>query len=87
MIDTGLGPTRVNNFLTTLNMKPINHRNLKKMERRAGAAVEEVAEESARRAAKAAFDQEMMYDIYILIFNIILENIICVSYCAICDFV
>ncbi|XP_053400079.1 uncharacterized protein LOC123542175 isoform X3 [Mercenaria mercenaria] len=40
MIDSLGGPVRVNNFLSTLNVKPICNRNLKKMEERAGEAIE-----------------------------------------------
>lgn len=61
MIDSVGGPDRVNNLLSTLNIKPINCRNLKKMERRAGAAIETVASESQREAAISAFLQEMRY--------------------------
>ena len=59
MIDNLGGPVRVNNFLTTLNLKPISCKNLKKMERRAGAAVETVSMKLSSEAAKAAFEQEM----------------------------
>ena len=39
MIDSLGGPKRVNNFLSTLNLKPVSNKNLKKMEVRAGEVV------------------------------------------------
>ena len=61
MIDNVGGPVRVNNFLTTLNLKPICNRNLKMMEERAGEAIEEVAIDSTRQAACDAYQMEMEY--------------------------
>ena len=63
MIDTIGGSGKVNNFLATLNVKPIPKRNLQKMERRAGQFVEAVAETSVKKAAQTAFQQEMRYNI------------------------
>ncbi|XP_056009475.1 uncharacterized protein LOC130051527 [Ostrea edulis] len=51
MIDSIGGPVRLNNFLATLNIKPVNCRSLKVMERRAGVHVEAVAQQSTRQAA------------------------------------
>lgn len=59
MIDSLGGLVRVNNFLASLNVKPISNKNLKTMERRAGNIVEHVADMSTREAAKDAFHQEM----------------------------
>jgi len=59
MIDSIGGPDRVNNFLTTLNLKPISFKNMKVMERRAGRLVELVAQKSTTKAAKQAYAQEM----------------------------
>lgn len=59
MIDSLGGLVRVNNFLASLNLKPISNKNLKTMERRAGNIVEHVADMSTRKAAKDAFHQEM----------------------------
>ncbi len=61
MIDTIGGPTKVNNFLATLNIRTINEKNLKKMERRAGQHVESFADSSMNKSALEAFDQEMRY--------------------------
>ena len=46
MIDVIGGAPKVNNILTTLNIRPISEKNRKKMERRAGEAIEEFAEEN-----------------------------------------
>ncbi|XP_069129806.1 uncharacterized protein [Argopecten irradians] len=59
MIDSLGGPDRVNNFLSILNMKPISNPNPKKIERRAGGFVEEIAKISTENAAKEAFQREM----------------------------
>ncbi len=59
MIDSVGGSAQVNNFLSTMNMKTINDKNLKIMERRAGKFVEEVAEHSMKKAAEGAFEEEM----------------------------
>lgn len=61
MIDSAGGPDRVNNFLTTLNIKPISFKNMKKMERRAGAHVEAVADRSMKCATDTAVTMEMRY--------------------------
>lgn len=59
MIDGAGGPDRVNNFLTTLNLKPISFKNMKKMERRAGVHVEAVASRSMKTALDTAVKMEM----------------------------
>ena len=61
MIDSLGGPVRVNNVLSTLNLKTINVKNLKSMENRAGRTVEMVSKESTHAAANEAFKQEMEY--------------------------
>ena len=61
MIDSIGGSGKVNNLLSTLNVKPIPRANLQKMERRAGQLVESVAKSSTRNAAQEAFKQEMRY--------------------------
>lgn len=53
------GTDRVNNFSTSLNVKLINAKNLKVMEKRAGSFVENVSEKSTKTAAKESFKQEM----------------------------
>ena len=58
MIDSMGGAHKVNNFLTTLNLPPIANKNLKKMERRAGPHIENVADQAERDAAKATFQAE-----------------------------
>lgn len=69
MIDSLGGPRRVNNFLSTLNLKTVSDSNLKKMEKRAGVVIEKVATESARAAADEAYKMEMGY---VLVFFYIL---------------
>lgn len=59
MIDSLGGPNRVNNFLSTLNIKPIDQKNLKSMERRAGLKNEEVAKGSMELAATETYKLEM----------------------------
>lgn len=59
MIDSIGGPTRVNNMLTTLNLKSISDKNLKKMERRAGVFIEEYASGSMKHAAQKSYNDEM----------------------------
>ena len=59
MIDSIGGPDRVNNFLSTLNMKTIGPKTLKAIERRAGERVETVASQSTLNAAKKSFNMEM----------------------------
>lgn len=61
MIDSIGGSGKVNNLLSTLNVKPIPKANLQKMERRAGQLIESVAESSRKSAAQEAFKQEMRY--------------------------
>ena len=61
MIDNLGGPYQVNNLLAVLNLKTINSKNLKKMENRAGEAIEAVSIESSKKAAKEAFQIEMRY--------------------------
>ena len=62
MIDSVGGSTKVNNMLSTLNMKPISKKNLQSIERRAGTFVESVAKQSASNAAHDAFQKEMRYE-------------------------
>ncbi|XP_045211082.2 uncharacterized protein LOC123562513 isoform X1 [Mercenaria mercenaria] len=59
MIDSLGGPVRVNNLLSTLNVKPICNRNLKKMEERAGEAIEAHSVHSTNQAALQAFEKEI----------------------------
>ena len=59
MVDNLGGTDRVDNFLTSLNIKPINAKNLKAMERRAGSFVEKVSEKSTKTAVKESFKQKM----------------------------
>jgi hypothetical protein len=61
IIDSVGGHVKVNNMLSSLNLQTIDHKNLDKMERRAGRLEEAVAEQSERTAAKDAFSKEMMY--------------------------
>lgn len=65
MIDTLGGPQRVNNFLTTLDLPYISHKNLKVMERRAGHIIENFAEKSMANARKTAFEKEMRFDYFL----------------------
>ena len=64
MIDSVDGPQKMNNFLATLNLPPINNKNLKVMERRAGAMIEKYAEENMRTESQKAFVEEMQYVFY-----------------------
>ena len=59
MIDSIGGSGKVNNMLPTLNIAPINWRNLQSMERRAGSFVESVAQQSIDTAAQETFNMEM----------------------------
>lgn len=59
MTDLLGGPERVNNILSTLNIKPVNPKSLKHMERWAGAYVEAIAKMSTRKPATEAFETEM----------------------------
>lgn len=59
MIDSLGGLNRVNNFLFTLNIKPIDQKNLKSMGRRAGQKIEEVAKRSMELAATDTYKLEM----------------------------
>lgn len=65
MIDSLGGPQRVNNFLTTLDLPYISHKNLKVMDRRAGHIIENFAEKGMINARKTAFEKEMRFE-YIL---------------------
>lgn len=58
MIDSLGGPNRVNNFLSTLNIKPLDQKNLKSMERRAGQQIEVVAKRSMELAATYKLEME-----------------------------
>ena len=46
MIDSGLGESHVNNFLSSVGIPTITPQLLKKNERKVGCAIEEVAKES-----------------------------------------
>ena len=59
MIDSLGGPQRVNNFLTTLDLSYISHKNLKVMDRRAGYIIEKFAQKSLTQAEKTSFDREI----------------------------
>ncbi|XP_052777814.1 uncharacterized protein LOC128215134 [Mya arenaria] len=59
MIDGLGGSSKVNNMLSTLNIKPVHRNNLQAIERRAGSYVENVAAKSTRKAANEAFVSEM----------------------------
>ncbi|KAH3747847.1 hypothetical protein DPMN_182279 [Dreissena polymorpha] len=52
-------PVKVNNFLTTLNIKLIANRNLKKMEARAGEAIKKISTASSNKAAIDAYEKEI----------------------------
>ncbi|CAG2241477.1 unnamed protein product [Mytilus edulis] len=58
MIDALGGPQRVNNVLSTLNLPPISHKNLKVMERRAGEMIEGFANLSMDQRCREAFEAE-----------------------------
>ena len=49
MLHAGIGETHLNNFLTALDVPPICHKTLKKMERRFGVALETTAKRSCLR--------------------------------------
>ncbi|XP_060567237.1 uncharacterized protein LOC132726004 isoform X2 [Ruditapes philippinarum] len=59
MIDSIGGPTKVNNMLSTLSLPTLSTNKLKKMERRAGEAIECVASKSTSTAAHNAFSMEI----------------------------
>ncbi|OWF40913.1 hypothetical protein KP79_PYT22712 [Mizuhopecten yessoensis] len=66
VVNTKLGTSMIdcvggrdNNFLSTLNIKPINSRSLRAMENRAGGYVEAVSKTSTKMAAKESFQMEM----------------------------
>lgn len=59
MVDSIGGPNRVNNCLSTLDIKVIDQKNLKSMERRAGQKIEEVAKRSMETAATETYNLEM----------------------------
>ena len=59
MIDSVGGPDRLNNLLSTLNIKPLKKRTLKNVEWRGGSYVEAVAKNSMQKAAKASFEMEI----------------------------
>ena len=59
MIDSVGGSGKVNNVLSTLNIAPVNRKNLQDMERRAGNFVGSFAEKSMDTAAKETFQKEM----------------------------
>ncbi|WAR11343.1 hypothetical protein MAR_025523, partial [Mya arenaria] len=59
MIDGLGGSGKVNNMLSTLNIKPVHRNNLQAIDRRAGSYVENVPAKSTRKAANEAFVSEM----------------------------
>lgn len=59
MIDSVGGARRVNNLLTTLNIKAINCKNLQAMEQRVGPVIEDLSRQNAKKYAREAFDAEM----------------------------
>ncbi|KAH3889363.1 hypothetical protein DPMN_013417 [Dreissena polymorpha] len=59
MVDNLCGPSRVNNMLSTLNLKTILDTNLKIMEQPAGEVIEQVPTESAKIAASDDILNEM----------------------------
>jgi hypothetical protein len=59
MIDSVGGPQRMNNILATLNLPTISHKNLKVMERRAGAMIETYSDENMKNESRKAFAEEM----------------------------
>ena len=59
MIDSIGGARKVNNFLSTLNLKPIPGKNLLRMERRTGDMVKRVARSISEEATESAFQSEM----------------------------
>ena len=75
MIDSIGGARKVNNFLTTLNMKPIPHANLTSMERRTGPTVERVAKDVCREAAEATFQEEMRYSFCSFVENLLIHDV------------
>lgn len=59
MVDSLGGPVKVNNFLSTMNLKTIPNKNLKAMEERAGEVMVAHSVQSTRQAAENAFENEM----------------------------
>lgn len=57
MDHAGIGPTHVNNFLTTLNIPAVDEKVLRRQERRIGATVEQVARESCEQATREEVEQ------------------------------
>jgi len=64
MIDTIGGADKVNNVLAALNLGPISHPNLKKLETRCGEVMIGLSED----LSKAAFSMEMRYFFFYLYF-------------------
>lgn len=58
MIECLGGPQRTNNFLSMMNLPPISHKNLKKMERRGGTMIEAYADENMKKYAFQTFEKE-----------------------------
>ena len=54
MLHAGIGEQQVNHLLTTMNIKNIHHKSLKKHEREAGKYVEAVANQSVASALQSA---------------------------------
>ena len=53
MDHAGIGPTHVNNFLSSLNVPPVSDRMLRNREKEIGQVVEQLAKESCQKAAHA----------------------------------
>ena len=72
MIDTIGGADRVNNVLAALNLRPISHPNLKKMETRCGEVMIGLSEDLSKAAAQDAFSMEIRYFCFLFILLIII---------------
>lgn len=59
MIDSLGAPNLENNILSTLNIKPIDQKNLKSMECRAGQKMEEAAKQSKESATTETYKLEI----------------------------
>ena len=52
LLHSGIGPTAMNKFVTTLNIPPFHHKSLKHREREIGTVVETLAKDSCAKKAK-----------------------------------
>ena len=64
MMDGVGGPVKVNNLLSTLNLQTINNRSQNVW--RAGNVIETVAKQSALKAAKEAYAEELRFDFQVI---------------------